>query len=136
MQWAELYQSTTNKPLDEFVTDLAQAGLRKGFFIHNEGKMEMANTFGAHGVDVAEGFDLHMIQICKPEKAAMSLQKNPERAVLIPKFISTFTRDGMTQIRMLRYRRPMIEALVPDDEFAASLEDGFNAIEALIEEAR
>ncbi|AJY71391.1 hypothetical protein RW64_18470 [Geobacter sulfurreducens] len=136
MHWAELYQSTTDKPLGEFVAALAQAGRRRGFVIHNEEKMEMAHTFGSHGVAVGEGFDLHMIQVCKPEKAAMSLQKNPERAALMPKFITTFTRDGETLIRMLRYRRPMIEALVDDREFAASIEESFDAITAMIEEAR
>jgi len=69
--------------------------------------MEMANNFGKHGVQVGAEFDLHMIQICKPEKAASSLSQNPERAALMPKFITTFT-----QIRMLRYGRTMIEALV------------------------
>jgi uncharacterized protein (DUF302 family) len=136
MNWAELYQTTTDKPVGEFVASLARAGSRRGFVIHNEEKMEMAHTFGAHGMTVAEGFDLHMIQVCKPEKAAASLQKNPERAALMPKFITTFTRDGRTEVRMLRYRRPMIEALVDDEEFAASLDESFDTIVAIIEEAR
>ncbi|ANA40560.1 MULTISPECIES: DUF302 domain-containing protein [Geobacter] len=136
MNWAELYQTTTDKPLGEFVAALAKAGNRRGFVIHNGEKMAMAHTFGAHGLAVAEGFDLHMIQICKPEKAAASLQKNPERAALMPKFITTFTRHGRTEVRMLRYRRPMIEALVDDAEFASSLEESFDAIVAMIEEAR
>jgi len=136
MTWAEMYQTDTEKPVAEFVKSLGQVGLKRGFLIHNEDKMAMAHTFGKHGMEVAEGFDLHMIQICKPEKAAASLQKNPERAALMPKFITTFTANGKTQIRMLRYRRPMIEALVQDAEFAASLEESFDAIVAMIEEAR
>lgn len=136
MAWAEMYQADTEKTVAEFVKSLAQAGAKRGFVIHNEDKMEMAHTFGRHGMEVAEGFDLHMIQICKPEKAAASIQKNLERAALMPKFITTFTADGKTQIRMLRYRRPMIEALVQDAEFAASLEGSFDAIVAMIEEAR
>lgn len=136
MNSAELYQTTTSKPVAEFVRALSQAGRKRGFVIHNEDKMEMARTFGSHGVAVGEGFDLHMIQVCKPEKAAASLQKNPERAALMPKFITTFTKDGKTQVRMLRYRRPMIEALIPDADFAASLEDSFEHIVAMIEEAR
>jgi len=136
MPWAELYQTSTEKPLGTFVAALGEAGRRRGFVIHNEDKIEMAHTFGAHGVAVAEDFDLHMIQICKPEKAAKSLQKNPERAALMPKFITTFTRDGETQIRMLRYRAPMVEALVDDGEFAASLEESYALIVAMIEESR
>lgn len=136
MAWAEMYQAETEKTVAAFVKSLGQAGAKRGFVIHNEDKMEMAHTFGRHGMEVAEGFDLHMIQICKPEKAAISLQKNPERAALMPKFITTFTANGKTQIRMLRYRRPMIEALVQDAEFAVSLEESFDAIVAMIDEAR
>lgn len=136
MTWAEMYQADTEKPVAEFVKSLAQAGKKRGFLIHNEDKMEMAHTFGQHGMEVAQGFDLHMIQICKPEKAAASIQKNLERAALMPKFITAFTDGGKTRIRMLRYRRPMIEALVQDAEFATSLEESFDAIVAMIEEAR
>jgi uncharacterized protein (DUF302 family) len=91
---AEIYYAETQKPVTQFVADLATAAARRGFFIHNESKMDMAHIFGRHGVEVAEGFDLHMVQICKPSKAGQSLSKNPERAVLMPKFVTTFTRDG------------------------------------------
>lgn len=135
MNSATLYRTQTAKPLGEFVAALANAGQKRGFIIHNETTMEMAHTFGKHGVQVGAEFDLHMIQICKPEKAAISLSHNPERAALMPKFITTFTKDGMTQIRMLRYGQTMIEALVDDPDFAASLDESYNAIEKTIEEA-
>jgi uncharacterized protein (DUF302 family) len=130
-----LYRTQTAKPLREFVVTLSAAGRKRGFIIHNETTMEMAHTFGKHGVKVGAEFDLHMIQICKPEKAASSLSQNPERAALMPKFITTFTQNGMTQIRMLRYGRTMIEALVNDPDFAASLDESYNAIQKIIEEA-
>jgi len=130
-----LYRTQTTKPLGEFVADLTAAGKKRGFLIHNENTMEMAHTFGKHGVTVGAEFDLHMIQICKPEKAAISLSHNPERAALMPKFITTFTRDGATQIRMLRYGQAMIETLVGDPDFAASLDESYNAIQKTIEEA-
>jgi hypothetical protein len=107
-----------------------------GFFIHNESKMDMAHIFGRHGVEVAEGFDLHMVQICKPSKAGQSLSKNPERAVLMPKFVTTFTRDGKTQIRFLRYSRELVAKLIDDAEFPDSLVASFNEIIIIIEEAR
>lgn len=136
MDWTSLYKTTTTKPLPEFVDALARVGSQKGFVIHNEDRMEMAHSFGHHGIQVAEGFDLHMIQVCKPDRAAKSLVTNPERAPLMPKFITTFTRDGVTQIRMLRYHRPMVEAMVDDPNFATSLEESFDAIVAMIEKAR
>ena len=130
--WAELYRAETAKPVWQFVADLKEAGGSRGFLIHNEDKMEMANTFGSHGVQVSEGFDLHMIQVCKPEKAAGSLQKNPERAALMPKFITAFTAEGKTQVRFLRYQRAMIETLVQDAEFAASVGSTYDEIEQMI----
>jgi uncharacterized protein (DUF302 family) len=136
MEWAELYRAETTKPLSEFVASLAVAGRKRGFSIHNEERMEMASTFGRHGVEVGTGFDLHMIQFCKPDRAALSLDKNPERAALMPKFITTFTRNGKTQIRLLRYRKAMVETLLQDHEFAVSLEESYTAIMAMIEEAR
>ncbi|MBT0666444.1 DUF302 domain-containing protein [Geobacter pelophilus] len=135
MQWAELYQKETDKPLIQFVADLKSAAGSRGFSIHNESGMNMANSFGAHGVEVAQWFDLHMIQICKPEKAAASLQANPERAPLMPKFVMIFSRDGRTQVRFLVYNRPMIETLVGDPAFADSLAESYAAIKTMIEAA-
>lgn len=130
--WAQLYRGETAKPVWQFVADLKEAGLRSGFLIHNEDKMEMAYTFGSHGVQVGEGFDLHMIQVCKPEKAAGSLQKNPERAALMPKFVTVFSAEGRTQVRFLRFNRQMIEELVQDDEFAVSVGSSYDEIEQII----
>jgi uncharacterized protein (DUF302 family) len=85
---------------------------------------------------VADGFDLHMIQICKPSKAGQSLSKNPERAVLMPKFVMTFTREGKTQIRFLRYSRELVAGLIDDEEFPDSLAASFQDIVVMIEEAK
>lgn len=131
----EVYRCETDKPLEDFVADLASAASRQGFFIHNESKMEMAHTFGRHGVKVAEDFDLHMIQVCKPQKAARSLSANPERAVLLPKFVVVFSRDGKTQVRFLRYGRQLIAELVDDESFPDSLCESFAEIVTLIESA-
>ena len=133
--WAQLYRGESDKEVWQFVADLKETGLRYGFLIHNEDHMEMAHTFGSHGVQVAEGFDLHMIQICKPEKAAGSLQKNPERAALMPKFVTVFTANGKTQVRFMRYSTAMIDALVQDPEFASSVGATYDEIERAINES-
>jgi uncharacterized protein (DUF302 family) len=135
MSWAQIYQTATDKPLDDFVAALGEAGHRRGFVVHNDGRTELAHTFATHGVTVANGFDLQLIQLCKPDKAAASLQYNPERAALMPKFIATFTRDGRTEVRMLRYHRAMIEALIDDRIFGASLQESYDTLVAMIEEA-
>jgi hypothetical protein len=132
----QIYRSETAKPVERFVADLGQLAKGSGFLIHNEDRMEMAHVFGRHGVEVAEGFDLHMIQICMPEKAAKSLSKNPERSVLMPKFIMTFSIGGRTQIRFVHYSPETVRALLDDDEFPASLAESFTRIINLIEEAR
>jgi uncharacterized protein (DUF302 family) len=98
--------------------------------------MDMAHTFGRHGVEVAKGFDLHMIQVCRPQKAGKSLAKNPERAVLMPKFVVVFSDNGKTQIRFLKYSRELVATLVDDAEFPDSLSESFDDIVAVIEEAK
>lgn len=133
---AEIFRAETEKPVVQFVADLASAAARRGFFIHNESKMDMAHLFSRHGVEIAEGFDLHMIQICKPQKAGKSLSKNLERAVLMPKFVVTFSGDGKTQIRFLRYSRALVADLVDDAEFPDSLVESFDDIVAMIKEAK
>ncbi|MHB8788890.1 MAG: DUF302 domain-containing protein [Desulfobulbaceae bacterium] len=136
MNQANLYIAETDKSNREFVKDLGKVVKKYGFVIHNENTMEMAHSFGRHGAEVAEGFDLHMIQICKPEKAAKSLSGNPERAVLMPKFIMTFTANDKTQIRFLRFSEDNIRAVVDDDKFPASLAETYQKIIAMINEAR
>ena len=132
----KIYHSATSKPVTKFVSDLRKVARAEGFTIHNEARMEMARVFGNHGVEVAKDFDLHMIQVCKPEKAAKSLSKNPERSVLMPKFIMTFSRDGLTQIRFVYYTPETVRALVDDDEFPGTLSESFTQIIGLIEAAK
>jgi uncharacterized protein (DUF302 family) len=131
-----VYAAETAKGVDQFARDLATVAEKFGFVIHNETTMDMAHTFGNHGVEVAEGFDLHMLQICKPEKAAQSLGINPERAILMPKYVITFTQEGRTQIRFLRLPEEFIQAAVDDAQFPRSLSETYRKIEEMIEEAR
>lgn len=130
-----VYRKESEKSVEQFISDFGEIATSREFTIHNEDKMEMAHTFGAHGLAVAEGFDLHMVQICKPTKAAKGLTKNPERAILMPKFVMVFTRDGKTQVRMLKYGRELVSELVDDEEFPAALEKTFNNLIAIIDEA-
>lgn len=133
---AGIYRAESRKPVAEFIADFASSAARRGFFLHNESKMNLAHSFGQHGVRLAEGFDLHMIQVCKPQKAGKSLSINPERAVLMPKFVIIFSRDDQTQIRFLRYSRELVAELVDDAEFPDSLTESFRDVVAMIEEAR
>lgn len=136
MRETRLYTAETTKSMEAFLQDLTKAAQEKGFFIHNEDKMEMAHTFGKHGIEVAEGFDLHMIQVCKPEKAGPSLSTNPERAALMPKFIITFSQNDTLQIRMLAYGQDLIEELIGDSDFAQSVQGSYEAIINIIEQAK
>jgi len=131
-----LYQSETKKSIPDFISAFDSIAQKSGFIIHNADTMNMANTFGQHGVEIAPEFDLHMMQICKPEKAAKSLAANPERAVLMPKYIMLFTKNGATQIRFLRFGAEDISAIVDDQVFPGSLAETYERIVAIIEEAR
>lgn len=65
---AEVFHTETQKDISHFIKDLGKTMAMQGFMIHNEDRMEMVHHFGHHGVELAEGFDLHMIQICAPKK--------------------------------------------------------------------
>ena len=136
MQTNNLYHGETEKSIQDFIGDFDAIAQKSGFIIHNGDTMDMANTFGRHGVEIAADFDLHMVQICKPEKAAKSLAANPERAVLMPKHIMLFSKDGVTQIRFLRFGSDEISALVDDPVFPTSLAETYERIVAMIEEAK
>ena len=136
MQPDNLYATETSKTNSQFVKDLSSTVNKYGFIVHNVNTMEMSQTFGNHGAEVAEDFDLHMIQICKPEKAAKSLSANPERAVLMPKFIMTFTENDKTQIRFMHYSEDNIRSIVNDEQFPASLAETYAKIISMIEEAK
>lgn len=131
-----LYKSETSKSAAQFAADLKKVSEKYGFVVHNETNMDMAHSFGKHGVEMAKEFDLHMIQICKPDKAAKSLHANPERAILMPKFVMTFTKEGKTQIRFFYFSADNISAMVDDEVFPGSLAETYKKIIGMIEEAR
>lgn len=130
----EIYRKQSTKPIKRFIHDLEQSVRINGFTIHNEETMEMVHTFARHEAEVPKGFDLHMVQICKPDKASKSLSKNLERAVLMPKFIMIFSHKGETQIRFLYFNRDTVKNIVADEEFPASLESSYSEIIAMIDE--
>lgn len=130
-----VYRAESAKNIEQFAADFIALVTAKGFTVHNDGKMVMKDVFTAHGQEVAEGFDLHMIQLCKPEKASKSLSVNAERSVLMPKFIMAFSKEGRTQVRMLRYGKDLITELVDDAYFPPLLEETFDTLAAFIDAA-
>lgn len=55
-----LYRIKSQKNTTGFIEDLSRAVIKNGFVIHNESTVEMAHSFGMHGVEVAAGLDLHI----------------------------------------------------------------------------
>lgn len=133
---SNVYHTQTNKSIADFIKDLGRSMTMHGFIIHNEDRMEMVHHFGHHGVELAEDFDLHMVQVCAPKRSAQSLQTNLERAVFLPKFIVVFSKDKITQVRMLRLDQRLLHELVDDQEFpqlnAAMCDDLQKAIESAL----
>ena len=136
MQQGDLYVAETTKSPADFARDFERVAGKYGFIINNAETMDMGKTFRAHGAEAGPDFDLHMIQICKPEKAAQSLAANPERALLMPKFVMAFSKGNTTQLRFLRYSGDNIRAVVDDEQFPASLTETYKKIIEMIEEAR
>jgi len=135
MNQTRIFTTSTGKSLPVFIDDLDQVMRQRGFFIHNRETFNMAASFARHDLEVEPGFDLHMIQICKPGKAAVSLVKNPRRASLMPKFITVFSENGRTVVQFLMHGREEIRRLVDDNEFPDSLADTYRTIIDLIEAA-
>jgi len=52
MQKDDVFATSTEKGINQFVSDLGLVAKKYGFIVHNEDKMELADTFGAHGVEV------------------------------------------------------------------------------------
>ena len=132
-----LYAAESDKSVSCFVEDFAAIAEDNDFVINNKSTMDMKATFSAHGGSVPENFDLHMMQICKPTKADKSLTANPERAILMPKFVHVFTKDNKTQVRYLSFTPEYIANMVPGDtKFPESLEQTFTKIRSMIDAAK
>ncbi len=132
-----LYQVETSKSSTQFANDFSAVCKKYAFVINNADSMFMKDTFRAHGGEVPDHFDLHMMQVCKPTKADKSLTANPERAILMPKFVMVFTKDGKTQVRYMSYSAADIAEMVPGDaKFPESLAETFAKIRSMIDEAK
>ncbi len=132
-----LYAVESEKSVSRFVEDFAAIVAANDFVINNKSTMNMKETFTAHGGIVPEEFDLHMIQICKPTKADKSLSANPERAILMPKFVHVFSKENKTHVRYLSQSSDYIAEFVPGDaKFPKSLEQTFSKIRSMIDEAK
>ncbi|MEN8199571.1 MAG: DUF302 domain-containing protein, partial [Thermodesulfobacteriota bacterium] len=134
----DLYVTDSEKSVDQFVADFSQIVKNNAFVVNNDETMNMKHTFREHGGEVTEEFDLHMMQVCKPTKADKSLTMNPERAILMPKFVMVFSDDdGKTQIRYLSYSLDDIAELVLDDPgFPENVSQTFVKIRSMIDEAK
>ena len=132
-----LYCAESDKSVKDFVADFTNVVQQYAFVVNNLDTMDMKKTFGAHGGEVPDDFDLHMMQLCKPTKADKSLTMNVERSILMPKFVMVFSKDGKTQIRYLSYSADFISEFVLDDpKFPESLAETFAKIRSMIDEAK
>lgn len=120
----DLSLAETSKSPADFARDFERIAGKYGFISNSAATMDMGKTFRAHGAEAGADFDLHLIQICKPGKAAKSLAANPEPAVLMPKFVMAFSRGGDSR------------AVVADGGFPGSLAESFRKIREMSDEAR
>lgn len=135
MDNSQVYRTETSKSPAQFAQDFGSVCEKYDFVVNNSDTMDMKNTFRNHGGQVPDDFDLHMMQVCKPTKADKSLTANPERAILMPKFVHAFSKDGKTQVRYMSYSADDIAAVVDDTAFPESLAQTFAKIRSMIDEA-
>jgi uncharacterized protein (DUF302 family) len=132
-----LYQAETARGAAQFASDFKAVCAKYAFVVNNLDTMDMKVTFGAHGGIVPDDFDLHMMQVCKPTKADKSLTANPERSILMPKFVMVFSKGGKTQIRYMSFSAADIAEMVPGDvKFSDSLAETFAKIRSMIDEVK
>ncbi|MEN8190552.1 MAG: DUF302 domain-containing protein [Thermodesulfobacteriota bacterium] len=133
----DLYVTESEKTVQQFVSDFSEIVKKNEFVVNNSDSMDMKTTFREHGGEVPDNFDLHMMQVCKPTKADKSLTMNPERAILMPKFVMVFSKEGKTQVRYLSYSNDDIASMVLEDpKFPESLAQTFSKIRSMIDEAK
>lgn len=125
----------TEKPVPVFVLDLEKALNKRGFIIHNKDHMILKKTYDEHNIRMPEGFDLHMLQLCKPEKSSHILKGDIERVSLLPKFVHVFSKNKKTQVRMLKYQMEDVASLMNDRTFGKAVDESFSSIMGFIEEA-
>ena len=131
-----LHAVESKRSVKEFVDKFTSIARANDFVVNNLGTMDMKQTFREHGGEVPDHFDLHMIQVCKPTKADKSLVSNPERCIMMPKFVHVFSRENRTQVRYMSYSHECVADFVPDDpKFPQSIGRTFSKIQAMINEA-
>lgn len=132
----DVYRVESKKSVAQFVDDFIAVANKYDFVVNNFETMDMKKTFHAHGGSVPDEFDLHMMHVCKPTKADASLTANPERSILMPKFVMVFTKDAETHVRYLSYSVEEVLELIPDDpKFPESVCKTYVKIRSMIDEA-
>ena len=131
-----LHAVESDRSVKEFVEKFTSVARANDFVVNNIGTMDMKKTFREHGGEVPDHFDLHMIQVCKPTKADKSLTFNPERSIMMPKFVHVFSGESKTQVRYMSYSNECVADFVPDDpKFPESVGQTFSKIRAMIDES-
>jgi len=73
----DLYCVESEKSVAQFVADFAEVVKSNAFVVNNYDTMNMKETFREHGGTVPDEFDLHMMQVCKPNKGRCQLNHEP-----------------------------------------------------------
>ncbi|CEG12824.1 conserved hypothetical protein [groundwater metagenome] len=132
----EIFKADTEKSPDKFIEDLCALAKKSGFVVRDV--HDMNQIFKGYGVDVSNDFRYYMVQMCNPKKAYNSISANPERGVLIPKFVVVFRKDekSKTEVRFLSYSEAFVGSMFGEDsDFQKSLPDSCRSIINIINEA-
>ncbi|ODS42082.1 MAG: hypothetical protein MSIBF_01705 [Candidatus Altiarchaeales archaeon IMC4] len=115
MKNVEIFNAKTDKSAKDFIDCLKVSAKQSGFIVRDI--HDMGHIFSENGIAVSDDFNYYMIQICNPEKAYKSLSDNPERGVLIPKFVMVFedAKNKTTEIRFLNYNADFVKSLFEKD---------------------
>ncbi len=132
----EIFKTNTTKSPEKFIEYLKVSAQKSGFLVRDV--HDMKQIFNEHGVEVNADFNYYMVQICNPKKAYGSISTNPERGVLIPKFVMVFydAKNKTTEIRFLNYGANFVKSLFEHDEvFQKTLPESCKTIISIINDA-
>ncbi len=118
MNTNKIHQFETFKEITKIIQDVEVAINEKGILFDKDCCLDMKKIYQEYNIDLPQGFDVRMMRICNPQRSSQALFKNPERAMLTPRFLTFFKKEDKTQIRFLDLGTETITALLDDPEFS------------------
>lgn len=117
------YTVSTAKPFEQAIKDL-EANLKEAKF-GVLWMMDVPEKLREKGVEFNQPY--RIMEVCNPQKAKQALETNPEVGYFLPCKVSVYTRDGKTQMGMIR--PSLVTQVAPElGSFAQEVEETLRGV--------